>query len=75
MNQAWRNLVSKNVREIRFIVCQNGLKSLGVRYKNIYHRNWINSNIVEIKKANPDTLFLVRECENVDPVVLARYGN
>ena len=31
MNQSWRNLVNKNVKELRFIVCQTGMKSLGVR--------------------------------------------
>ena len=30
--------------------------------------------MVELKKNNPNTLFIVRECENVDPVVMARYG-
>ncbi len=66
MNQSWRNLVSKNVKEIRFVLCQTSAKSIGVK-------NWINNNFVELKKANPDTLLLVRECKDVDPIVTARY--
>ncbi len=66
MNQSWRNLVNKNVKEIRFVLCQSSTKSLGMR-------NWINKNFVDIKKQNPDTLLLIRECKDVDPMVLARY--
>jgi hypothetical protein len=31
MNQAWKSLVNKNVKELRFILSQTGVKSLGVR--------------------------------------------
>ncbi len=65
-NPAWKSLVNKNVKELRFILCQNGPKSAGMR-------NWINSNFVELKTNNPDPLLLIRECSNVDPMVLARY--
>lgn len=66
MNQAWRSLVNKNVKEIRFVLCQTSTKSLGVK-------NWINTNFVELKKNNPDTSVLVRECKDVDPIITARY--
>lgn len=66
MNQSWRSLVNKNVKEIRFVLCQSSTKSLGLR-------NWINKNYVDLKKENPDTLLLIRECRDVDPMILARY--
>lgn len=40
-----------------------------------HFRNWINRNFVEIKKNNPNLLFIVRECENADSNIIARYGN
>jgi NADH dehydrogenase (ubiquinone) 1 alpha subcomplex subunit 2 len=36
-------------------------------------KDWLNKNFVELKKANPDTLFLIRECKDVDPIISARY--
>jgi NADH dehydrogenase (ubiquinone) 1 alpha subcomplex subunit 2 len=66
MNQSWRNLVSKNVKEIRFVLSQTSTKSIGMK-------NWINNNFVALKKANPDTILLVRECKDVDPIITARY--
>ena len=66
MNTSWRNLVGKNVKELRFVLCQTSTKSLGLR-------NWINNNIVSLKKSNPDTNLLVRECKDVDPIITARY--
>ena len=66
MNQAWRSLVNKNVKELRFILSQTSTKSIGMK-------DWLNKNFVELKKANPDTLFLIRECKDVDPIISARY--
>lgn len=66
MNQSWRSLVNKNVKEIRFVLSQTGPKSVGVR-------NWLNKYFVDLKKENPDTLLIVRECMDVDPIITARY--
>lgn len=66
MNQSWKSLVNKNVREIRFVLCQTGQGSTGVR-------RWINENFVELKKQNPDTLLLIRECQNAEATILTRY--
>lgn len=66
MNTQWRNLVTKNVKELRFVLCQTSSKSLGVR-------NWINNNFVNLKKSNPETNLIVRECRDVDPIITARY--
>lgn len=64
--QAWRSLVSKNLKELRFVLCQTSQSSIGLR-------NWINHNFVDVKKTNPDALLLIRECNNVEPSILARY--
>jgi NADH dehydrogenase (ubiquinone) 1 alpha subcomplex subunit 2 len=66
MNQSWRSLVNKNVRELRFIFCQSSSNSIGIR-------SWVNQNFVDIKKSNPDCSLLIRECENVEPNIIARY--
>lgn len=34
----------------------------------------MNKNYLEVKKINPDFLFLVRECEGVEPYIIARYS-
>ena len=64
---AWKSLLSKNLRELRFIMCYKSAGSKGVReylYKN-YH---------ELKTANPLFPIYVRECEAVEPNILARYS-
>ncbi len=64
--QVWKSLINKNVKELRFILCQSSPSSIGLR-------KWLNNNYVDIKKSNPDTLLLIRECHNVEPNILARY--
>jgi len=64
--QVWKSLISKNVKELRFIFCQTSPSSLGIR-------RWLDNNYVDIKKSNPDALLLIRECQNVEPNILARY--
>ena len=64
--QVWRSLINKNVKELRFIFCQTSQSSIGIR-------KWIDHNYVDIKKNNPDALLLIRECQNVEPNILARY--
>jgi NADH dehydrogenase (ubiquinone) 1 alpha subcomplex subunit 2 len=65
MNQV-KNLAVKNVKELRFILCQSSPSSIGVR-------NWLNKNFVDVKKNNPESLLLIRECENAEPNILARF--
>lgn len=40
MNTNWKNLVGKNVKELRFILCNTTPKGLGMRYP-IYPNNKI----------------------------------
>ena len=68
MSQEWKKLIStNNLKELRFIFCQTHTKANGLRL-------WINNNLNTVKRDNQYTQFLVRECENVDSVILARYG-
>ena len=38
-------------------------------------RNWLNKNFVDLKRNHPDLLLIVRECENAESNIMARYGN
>jgi hypothetical protein len=31
MNQQWRNMLGKGVKEIRFVLCNNTLRGMGMR--------------------------------------------
>ena len=37
-------------------------------------RQFIRGNYLDVMKSNPYFLFIVRECENAQPTVMARYG-
>ena len=60
-------LYVKNLKELRFIVNPKCEKSLGVK-------NWISSNF-KTQSSDLNTQFIVRECEGIDSVLLARFGN
>ena len=60
------NILAKGVRELRFIMCQSSAASAGTR-------SFIANNYTQMKAENPTLPFLVRECENAQPCVTARY--
>lgn len=37
-------------------------------------RDFISQHYVALKKVNPNTPILIRECSNVEPKIFARYG-
>lgn len=39
----------------------------------IKFRSYVSNNYEEIKQKNPETPFIVRECTNAQPSVMARY--
>ena len=39
----------------------------------IYNRKFILNNYHNIKEVNPNLPFIVRECEEADPYIIARY--
>ncbi|QRV93073.1 ribosomal l51/s25/CI-B8 domain-containing protein [Ceratobasidium sp. AG-Ba] len=55
------------VREIRLIGCQTGQGSAGLR-------EFISSNYLGIKSANPNLPVLVREAQGTPARVFVRYG-
>ncbi|CAO2611904.1 NADH dehydrogenase [ubiquinone] 1 alpha subcomplex subunit 2 [Lemmus lemmus] len=55
------------LREIRTHLCQRSPGSQGVR-------DFIQQPYVELKKAHPGLLILIRECSEVQPKLWARYA-
>ena len=60
------SLLSKGVRELRFIMCQQSAASAGVR-------SYVLNNYQQTKAANPNFPFIVREAQGAQPCVMARY--
>lgn len=54
------------LRELRIHLCQKSATSKGVR-------EFIEQNYVSLKKSNPKSPILIRECSGVQPKVWARY--
>lgn len=57
---------SQGLKELRIHLCQKSASSSGVR-------NFIEKYYVDLKKVNPTTPILIRECSNIEPKVWARY--
>ncbi|CAG8616861.1 474_t:CDS:2 [Acaulospora morrowiae] len=62
----WKNLLSKNLKELRVHFCQTSPASSGVR-------DFIASSYPSIKSANPHFPFLIREASGVEARFFARY--
>ncbi|XP_054755050.1 NADH dehydrogenase [ubiquinone] 1 alpha subcomplex subunit 2-like [Lytechinus pictus] len=56
----------QHLKELRIHLCQRSNASEGVR-------EWVKTQYVEVKKANPRFPILIRECSGVQPTVYARY--
>ena len=63
---SYRASISSSIRELRFVMCQQSQASLGARA-------FVRNNYQGIKQANPGFPFIVRECANAQPTVMARY--
>jgi NADH dehydrogenase (ubiquinone) 1 alpha subcomplex subunit 2 len=57
---------SPAIRELRIHLCQTSNSSAGVR-------SFIEKFYVDLKRTNPTTPILIRECSNVEPKLWARY--
>ncbi|KAF5275566.1 hypothetical protein FQA39_LY06678 [Lamprigera yunnana] len=55
-----------HIKEIRIHLCSKGASSKGVR-------EFIETNYVSIKKDNPNSPILIRECSGVEPKLWVRY--
>ncbi|XP_030836869.1 NADH dehydrogenase [ubiquinone] 1 alpha subcomplex subunit 2-like [Strongylocentrotus purpuratus] len=56
----------QHLKELRIHLCQRSPASEGAR-------DWVKTQYVDIKKANPRFPILIRECSGVQPKVYARY--
>ena len=63
---AWKGMVARNLRELRFHFCQQSKGSQGLR-------DFVKGNYKDLKTKNPSFPFLVRECEGTEAKVWARY--
>ncbi|XP_063979549.1 NADH dehydrogenase [ubiquinone] 1 alpha subcomplex subunit 2 [Diachasmimorpha longicaudata] len=55
-----------HLKELRILLCQTSKSSQGVR-------DFIASQYVPLKVANPQFPVLIRECSNIEPRLFARY--
>ncbi|XP_028322167.1 NADH dehydrogenase [ubiquinone] 1 alpha subcomplex subunit 2 [Gouania willdenowi] len=58
--------LSKNLREVRVLLCQTSEASKGAR-------DFVEQNYVSLKKSNPEFPILIRECSGVQAQLWARY--
>ncbi|BAT79559.1 NADH dehydrogenase [ubiquinone] 1 alpha subcomplex subunit 2-like [Vigna umbellata] len=63
---AWRGQLSKNIKELRFLMCQSSSASASARA-------FVEKNYKELKTLNPKLPILIRECSGVEPQLWARY--
>lgn len=63
---SWHRALASKIRELRLVCCQTSPHSEGVRA-------FISKNYTQVKAQAPEFPFIVRECENAIPLVVARY--
>ncbi|QHN96624.1 NADH dehydrogenase [ubiquinone] 1 alpha subcomplex subunit [Arachis hypogaea] len=65
-SMAWRGNLSKNIRELRFLMCQSSPASSSAR-------TFVEKNYKELKTLNPKLPILIRECSGAEPQLWARF--
>ncbi|KAJ7004492.1 LOW QUALITY PROTEIN: NADH dehydrogenase [Populus alba x Populus x berolinensis] len=63
---AWRGHLSKNLKELRILLCQSSPSSS-------ITRTFIEKNYKDLKTLNPKLPILIRECNGIEPQLWARY--
>ena len=63
---AWRAQLSKNLKELRVLLCQTSPASAEARA-------FVEKNYKELKTLNPKLPILIREARGVEPQLWARY--
>ncbi|XKL63264.1 hypothetical protein PGB90_005628 [Kerria lacca] len=66
MASANKIIFQKSLKELRIILCQKSKSSQGVR-------EFVEKYYVPLKLANPNFPILIRECNNIQPTIYARY--
>ncbi|XP_012088667.1 NADH dehydrogenase [ubiquinone] 1 alpha subcomplex subunit 2 [Jatropha curcas] len=63
---AWRGQLSRNIKELRVLLCQSS-------YSSSSARAFIENNYKDLKSLNPKLPILIRECNGIEPQLWARY--
>ncbi|KAK2634698.1 hypothetical protein Ddye_029490 [Dipteronia dyeriana] len=63
---AWRGQLSRNIKELRFLLCQSSPSSSPTRA-------FIEKNYKTLKTSNPKLPILIRESSGIEPQLWARY--
>ncbi|MBA0844404.1 hypothetical protein Goarm_001504, partial [Gossypium armourianum] len=63
---AWRNQLSRNLKELRILFCQTSPASAPAR-------SFVEKNYKDLKTLNPKLPILIRECRGIEPQMWARY--
>ncbi|EXB81100.1 hypothetical protein L484_014032 [Morus notabilis] len=63
---AWRGQLSKNLKELRILLCQTSPASATTRA-------FVEKNYTDLKKLNPRLPILIRECRGTEAQLWARY--
>ncbi|WCJ41905.1 NADH dehydrogenase [ubiquinone] 1 alpha subcomplex subunit 2 [Euphorbia peplus] len=63
---AWRGHFSKNLKELRILLCQTSPGSSSARA-------FVEKNYKDLKTLNPKLPILIRECSGIEPELWARY--
>ncbi|GMY26700.1 NADH dehydrogenase [ubiquinone] 1 alpha subcomplex subunit 2-like [Fagus crenata] len=63
---AWRGQLSKNLKELRILLCQTSPASSSTRA-------FVEKNYKDLKTLNPKLPILIRECRGIEPQLWARY--
>ncbi|XP_052307153.1 NADH dehydrogenase [ubiquinone] 1 alpha subcomplex subunit 2 isoform X2 [Populus trichocarpa] len=64
---AWRGQLSKNLKELRILLCQSSPSSSTTR-------TFIERSYKDLKTLNPKLPILIRECNGIEPQLWARYA-
>ncbi|KAG6653734.1 NADH dehydrogenase [ubiquinone] 1 alpha subcomplex subunit 2-like [Carya illinoinensis] len=63
---AWRGHLSRNMKELRILLCQTSPASSSARA-------FVEKNYKDLKALNPKFPILIRECSEIEPQLWARY--
>ncbi|XVF19520.1 hypothetical protein REPUB_Repub11eG0117800 [Reevesia pubescens] len=63
---AWRGQLSRNLKELRILICQTSPSSAPAR-------SFVEKSYKDLKTLNPKFPILIRECSGIEPQMWARY--
>merc|ERR1712050_807424 len=66
-NMSAARSLGRHLKELRIHLCQTSSASSGVR-------EFVKTNYITLKTANPEFPILIRECSGIQPRVIGRYA-